>query len=289
MKYGNFYDLESLTLLNRHEGCACSIKECDVEKVNRLISRMREDRERAGLPTAGDVVTYITRGGDYYPQAHIERGDDREVHICLLPQTPFCHENEKCTGYNTEGGPWVTTGPELLIPDGIRSKQFRMWGHTGRHRNGAVLFHTFVRAWKYTEPDPLYGKYTTKEWTRYIIECQPDIEPADAFVYRNEAFTLYSREELERLGRGLNPWPSAFTFINGKTLKVWKASVLKTQAGKVPGTVLAADKEGIQVACGQNVLVLHEVQLEGKKRMEVDAFLRGYQLKPGDMFKDSRE
>ena len=52
MKYGNFYDLESLTLLNRHEGCACSIKECDVEKVNRLISRMREDRERAGLPTA---------------------------------------------------------------------------------------------------------------------------------------------------------------------------------------------------------------------------------------------
>ena len=130
MKYGNFYDLESLTLLNRHEGCACSIKECDVEKVNRLISRMREDRERVGLPTAGDVVTYITRGGDYYPQAHIERGDDREVHICLLPQTPFCHENEKCTGYNTEGGPWVTTGPELLIPDGIRSKQFRMWGHT---------------------------------------------------------------------------------------------------------------------------------------------------------------
>ena len=78
MKYANFYDLESLTLLNRHEGCACSIKACDVEKVNRLISRMREDRERVSLPTAGDVVTYITRGGDYYPQAHIERGDDRE-------------------------------------------------------------------------------------------------------------------------------------------------------------------------------------------------------------------
>ena len=61
MKYANFYDLESLTLLNRHEGCACSIKECDVEKVNRLISRMREDRERVSLPTAGDVVTYTTR------------------------------------------------------------------------------------------------------------------------------------------------------------------------------------------------------------------------------------
>ena len=46
MKYGNFYDLESLTLLNRHEGCACSIKECDVEKVNRLISRMRQGKSQ---------------------------------------------------------------------------------------------------------------------------------------------------------------------------------------------------------------------------------------------------
>ena len=96
-------------------------------------------------------------------------------------------------------------------------------------------------------------------------------------------------EELERLIRGLNPWPSAFTFINGKTMKVWKSSVQEKQAEEAPGTVISADKEGIRVACGKNVLVLQEVQLEGKKRMEADAFLRGYQLKPGDMFKDSRE
>ena len=124
-------------------------------------------------------------------------------------------------------------------------------------------------------------------------EKQPEESPTPYAAMISKKMGLLdfgkSAEELERLVRGLNPWPSAFTFINGKTLKVWKASVLKTQAGKVPGTVLAADKEGIQVACGQNVLVLHEVQLEGKKRMEVDAFLRGYQLKPGDMFKDSRE
>ena len=88
---------------------------------------------------------------------------------------------------------------------------------------------------------------------------------------------------------GLNPWPSAFTFINGKTMKVWKSSVQEKQAEEAPGTVISADKEGIRVACGKNVLVLQEVQLEGKKRMEADAFLRGYQLKPGDMFKDSRE
>lgn len=237
MRYGNFYDLKSLVRLNRLEGYACSIKECDVEKVNRLVSRIREDREKVSLPTAGDVVTYTTRGGDYYPRAHIERGDDREINICLLPQTPFCHENEKRTDYNTEGGPWITTDPGLLLPDGIRSKQFRMWGHTGRHKNGAVLFHTFVRAWKYTESEPLYGEYTTKEWTRYIIECLPDIGPAGTFIYRNESFTLYSREELERLvgilhGRLFDGFRPGLLILWGyrmewKELPAWEWNMLK--------------------------------------------------------------
>ena len=91
--------------------------------------------------------------------------------------------------------------------------------------------------WKYTEPDPLYGKYTTKEWTRYLIECQPDIEPADAFVYRNEAFTLYSREELERLvgilhGKLFNGFrPGLFILwayrMEWKELPTWEWNMLK--------------------------------------------------------------
>ena len=126
-----------------------------------------------------------------------------------------------------------------------------------------------------------------------IREKQPEESPTPyaAMISKKMGLLDFSKnaEELERLVRGLDPWPSAFTFINGKTLKVWKSSVLEKQAQEAPGTVIAADKGGIQVACGQKVLVLHEVQLEGKKRMEVDAFLRGYQLKPGDMFRDSRE
>ena len=64
MKYANFYDLESLTLLNRHEGCACSIKECDVEKVNRLISRMRQEsvyRPQEMLSLISPVAVTIIR------------------------------------------------------------------------------------------------------------------------------------------------------------------------------------------------------------------------------------
>lgn len=126
-----------------------------------------------------------------------------------------------------------------------------------------------------------------------VYEKQPEESPTPyaAMISKKMGLLDFSKSarELERLVRGLNPWPSAFTFINGKTLKVWKSSVEQAEVKEIPGTVVSTDKEGIHVACGQDVLVLHEVQLEGKKRMEADAFLRGCQLKPGDMFTDSRE
>ena len=126
-----------------------------------------------------------------------------------------------------------------------------------------------------------------------VYEKQPEESPTPyaAMISKKMGLLDFSKSarELERLVRGLNPWPSAFTFINGKTLKVWKSSVEQAEVKGIPGTVVSTDKEGIHVACGQDVLVLHEVQLEGKKRMEADAFLRGCQLKPGDMFTDSRE
>lgn len=86
---------------------------------------------------------------------------------------------------------------------------------------------------------------------------------------------------LERLVRGLNPWPSAYTYLNGKSLKVWKCAVLEEEGNAACGTVLRADRQGIAVACKKDVLLLQELQLEGKKRMSADAFLRGYPVAEG--------
>lgn len=90
-----------------------------------------------------------------------------------------------------------------------------------------------------------------------------------------------SAAELERLVRGLNPWPSAYTSLNGKTLKVWKSFVSNEKTDAAPGTVLKAGADGIFVACAGSVLVLTEIQLEGKKRMETEAFLRGHKIEAG--------
>lgn len=81
---------------------------------------------------------------------------------------------------------------------------------------------------------------------------------------------------IERLIRGLNPWPSAYTRWNGKTLKLWRAEVIEEEYEGVCGEVVYADKHTILVKTGKGTLSLKELQPEGKKRMEIDAFLRGY-------------
>ena len=86
---------------------------------------------------------------------------------------------------------------------------------------------------------------------------------------------------LERLVRGMNSWPSAYTYIHGKTLKVWEASVEESTNTLEPGTVAAVTKNSIKVQTGKGLLVLKQIQLEGKKRMDVSAFLLGYKIEPG--------
>ena len=124
-------------------------------------------------------------------------------------------------------------------------------------------------------------------------EKQPEESPTPyaAMITKQMGLMNFSKpaEELERLVRGMNPWPSAYTFINGKTLKVWKCKVSGEQTDAIPGTVFLTDKEGIHVACEKGTLILTEVQLEGKKRMDTEAFLRGYHIEKGTCFTDHKE
>ena len=94
-----------------------------------------------------------------------------------------------------------------------------------------------------------------------------------------------SAKEIEQLIRGLNPWPSAYTKLQGKTLKIWKAEVLFEHSHDAPGQVVQVTKDSIVVQTGQGRLKILELQLEGKKRMDAASFLRGYALKEGESFR----
>lgn len=102
--------------------------------------------------------------------------------------------------------------------------------------------------------------------------------------------------EIERLIRGMDPWPSAYTKLDGKTVKIWKArviaiiggSLLEALPGQEPkkhaGEIWAADETGIHVRTGDGILLIQELQIEGKKRMSVQDFLRGHKILPGSKF-----
>lgn len=83
--------------------------------------------------------------------------------------------------------------------------------------------------------------------------------------------------EIERLIRGLNPWPSAYTKLNGKTLKIWDADVLEGE-NETPGKIVNITKDQIWISTGEGILAVNELQLEGKKRMNTEDFLRGYKM-----------
>ena len=86
---------------------------------------------------------------------------------------------------------------------------------------------------------------------------------------------------IERLVRGLNSWPSAYTFFEGKSLKLWNCDVIEEICTEAPGTIVRVNKDSIDVATGNGVLRILELQLEGKKRMDTKSFLLGNAWKAG--------
>lgn len=90
---------------------------------------------------------------------------------------------------------------------------------------------------------------------------------------------------LDRLIRGMTPWPSAYTIYKGKQLKIWRAeAVSEDVSGILGGEIISVSKDCIKVACGTNVLCVYELQLEGKKRMSTHDFLLGVKVQAGERF-----
>lgn len=93
--------------------------------------------------------------------------------------------------------------------------------------------------------------------------------------------------KIERLIRGLNPWPSAYTTLEGKMLKIWEADALKESevlseiplSEAVPGEIVDIRKDALLIQTAEGILAVKELQLEGKKRMTAESFLRGYEVK----------
>lgn len=118
-----------------------------------------------------------------------------------------------------------------------------------------------------------------------IRKKQDDTKSCYAGMLKKELGAIDWRMDaaaIERLIRALNPWPSAYTKLGTKTLKLWEARVAENpEAQAVPGQVIAAGKRSFTVAAGNGALEILSLQLEGKKQMDTESFLRGYPVETG--------
>lgn len=92
-----------------------------------------------------------------------------------------------------------------------------------------------------------------------------------------------SANEIERIIRGFNPWPTAFTKLNDKTLKLYQANVIDSSKDVEAGTIFDVTKKSFSIKCGTDALQIVELQLEGKRKMDVASFLSGVKLAEGEV------
>ena len=121
-------------------------------------------------------------------------------------------------------------------------------------------------------------------------------QPAEGITYAHKIekaestidWTL-SAEQIDRRVRAFNPFPAASTRVGDEVVKIWAAQPERhAPAGAVPGQVLAADGQGIVVACGEGALRISALQRPGGKRLQAADFLRGHALQPGQVLGDDR-
>lgn len=130
-----------------------------------------------------------------------------------------------------------------------------------------------------TVPDVIKGNVTPIQQDEGKATYAPNIK-------REQELIDWSRsgEDLYNQVRGLNPWPVAYTTLNGQNLKIWSAKKTPAQKKAEPGTVIAVEENGIVVATGnETALLVTELQPAGKKRMKGEDFVRGANVQTGEV------
>ena len=165
----------------------------------------------------------------------------------------------------------IDTGDILLsasIP--IRDNEKAGELHDEMKETGAELLLTTVRGLAHgtlaEQPQPATTDILLKHAPKIFTEtCNIDWNKTTPGIYN--------------LVRGLSPYPAAFTFLEGKKLKIYNAGKLNEAPSKSPGEIETDKKTFLRFATADGYISVQELQLEGKKRMGIEEFLRGYRFK----------
>lgn len=241
--------------------------------------RLRDPATHAPLIAAAPEVLVVAAYGLILPQAvlDIPRRGCLNIHGSLLPRWRGAAPIQRAieagdaeTGVGImqmEAG--LDTGPTLLV-------------------ESLPIADDDTAATLHDKLATLGGRLIVEALAR-LDELKPVPQPAAGVTYADKIGKAESAldwrrpaAELARRVRAFNPFPGAAASVAGTAIKVWMA---RPEAGAgEPGTVLAADTDGIRVACGEGVLVLTQLQKPGGKRLPAADFLRGFALPAGSRF-----
>ena len=136
------------------------------------------------------------------------------------------------------------------------------------------------------------GASTLVEFLPQIVagRLQPVRQPETGITYahkisKQESLIDWTRDarQLERQIRAFDPFPGAYSLLEGQPVKIWRATVL-AEKGNPPGIVMQSGSTGIDVACGQDSLRITELQRAGGRRLPIGEFLRGAPISTGARF-----
>ena len=185
------------------------------------------------------------RGAAPVPAAIIAGDEKTGVTIMLMDE-----------GMDT--GPILTQEPEPILPEDTTATLTQRLAERGARLLGATL------------PLWLEGKITPRPQNEHEATYAPMLRKEDGWIRWEEPAELIARKV-----RAYQPWPTAMTRWQGRLLKILRAHATSEDVQDVPPGTVIAWHEGAAVTTGDGLLVLEEVQLEGKRPVAIDAFLRG--------------
>lgn len=185
----NKYGIETLKRLNVSYDHEHWLTQDDVDMANRYVELIERTRSEM-TPQVGDRLVYVTEHGDYYGHALIDdkHTEDGCLSICEQPYVPFVWEENGNIRLSVSGGAFHSINPKELTFLKWTEGAFKDWGHCGACANGSVAFTARVPLWFYSEPNPMYGKFTTETYRKFYLNKRKENE--DGYLYHGDGIAF---------------------------------------------------------------------------------------------------
>ena len=183
----NKYTLETLLPLNVSYDRDRILIQQDVDMVNILVEVIEGSRSNL-IPKVGDRMHHVDRDGDFYRYALLENFLADKMLVCLAQYVPFVSISDPDIWLSVSGGPFTSIDPTEMKFIGWEDGVFSAWGHCGPCANGSVRFMAKVAKWEYSDPEPLYGDFTTETWRKLYVRINDNPESRYRYVANGTAF-----------------------------------------------------------------------------------------------------